>query len=37
MLSYMEKDELKLATPTLEYNEQVMKYRKVFLDNNEKR
>lgn len=35
MLSYMEKDELKLVTPTLEYNEQVMKYRKVFLDNNE--
>lgn len=29
-------DELKLVTPTLEYKEQVMEYRKVFLENNEK-
>lgn len=32
----MEKDELKLVVPTLEYKEQVMEYRKVFLENNEK-
>lgn len=31
----MEKDELKLVIPTQEYKEQVMEYRKVFLENNE--
>ena len=31
----MEKDELKLVKPTLEYKEQVMEYRKVFLENKE--
>ena len=30
-------DELKLVIPTLEYKEQVMSYRKVFLENNENR
>jgi len=29
-------DELKLVEPTLEYKEQVMEYRRVFLENNEK-
>ena len=29
-------DELKLIIPTLEYKEQVMEYRKIFLENNEK-
>ena len=32
----MEKDELKLVEPTLEYKEQVMEYRNIFLENNEK-
>lgn len=32
----MEKDELKLLEPTLEYKEQVMEYREIFLKNNEK-
>lgn len=32
----MERDELKLVKPTLEYKEQVMEYRKRFLENNEK-
>jgi len=31
----MEKDELKLVKPTLEYKQQVMEYRKIFLENNE--
>ena len=31
----MEREELKLVAPTMEYKEQVMKYRKIFLDNNE--
>lgn len=31
----MEKEELKLVEPTLEYKEQVMEYRKIFLENNE--
>ena len=30
------KNELKLVIPTLEYKEQVMEYRKKFLENNEK-
>lgn len=30
------KEELKLVEPTMEYKEQVMEYRKTFLDNNEK-
>ena len=30
------KEELKLVEPTIEYKEQVMEYRKIFLDNNEK-
>ena len=32
----MEREELKLVEPTLEYKEQVMEYRKIFLENNEK-
>lgn len=32
---YMEKEKLKLVTPTMEYKEQVMEYRRVFLENNE--
>ena len=32
----MVKDELKLVAPTMEYKEQVMEYRKRFLENNEK-
>ena len=28
----MEKEELKLVEPTLEYKEQVMEYRKIFLE-----
>lgn len=32
----MEKEELKLVVPTMEYKEQVMEYKKVFLENNEK-
>lgn len=31
----MEKEELKLVEPTLEYKEQVMEYRRIFLENNE--
>ena len=32
----MEKEELKLVNPTLEYKKQVMEYRKTFLEKNEK-
>lgn len=31
----MEKEELKLVKPTLEYKEQVMEYRRKFLENND--